>query len=1530
MSSIDERIVQMKFDNGQFQKGATETIATMEELKRNFMLDGMANGIDSIASKFNAFGAIGFTVLQTLTNAAMKFGGDIAGAILDPLVEGGKKRALNIEQAKFQFKGLKMDVEATMADALFAVQGTAFGLDEAAVAAAQFGASGVQSGADMQAALRGISGVAAMAGASYTDVASIFTKVAGQGRLMGDDLNRLGSRGINAAATLAKAMGTTEEAVRKMVTEGKISFETFSQVMSAEFGDHATKANETYTGSLSNMRAAIARIGASFATVDFESQRRMFNSMTPAIDNVAKAIKPVLSLFEEIKTQSTDNFVAIFDALNTIEPLPPGVAKEAAGLPPIFQAIQNALQAVINIIRPIRDAFNEVFPPSLAGNVMAIAQALRDFTSKLVLSESAVEKVKGFFVSFFTAIKMGLNVIGGIASVFGNLVRVAWELGGALLGLISPVVTFVKNLFPVSKGLTDSSEAIQGFFGWINTLINFITGPLIAGLRGAGAGFDGFLNGGEIQKRIQSIMEWIGKLIGSVGAMYKALFKGDTSGGGFFGSDNKFLNLLSTIRDVIMDLAKRSADFFTGGAKGVGDFFKTVGEGIAAAFKGLDIDWNLILATLNTGLLGALAVGLFGSIKKMLGAFSDFKSIKDSFAGILDSVGGALDRFNAQVKPNWADQMIKIGVALLILAGAIAIMSSINPDRMVSSLAGLGGAMAVMIGTMFALDKLDLQPSIKASIAMSLLAFAINIMASALVKMGELSWDELQRGLVGLVLAMMTLVVAAQNMAKYEKDMIKSAFAMLVMTLAIYSLAGAVAIFGVMPLDMLIQGGIAVATALGILVGAAVLLSKFAPKMVLSAVGLMAMAAALNMLLIPITALGLMPIELLIQGFTALMVILGGMVLLSVVLGNAAPKMLMAAAGLLLMAIAINLLVIPILALGMMDFGVLLQGLLGLAAALVILVLAANMIQQAIPGVAGMVLMAAAVMLLALALQVLGSIPIEGLVMGLIAIVVLFGVLIAAGALAALVIPGLLALAGAVVLVGLGLIVMAASVVIFAIGLAMLGPALMSVLGTLVMFSDKADVLVGMAGPLALLGASLLALGVGALVAGVGVLLLGTGLVVLAAGLLLIALTGVIGLVALTAVINGMMKLMDHVPGMLILAGTFALLGASILVLGAGLLLLAAGALLFGVALLILVPLGGLVALSVEVLLKAIEKAANKADKITALVTALTPLGKVLEKLGKGAASAVVSVVAIGVAFTALTIGALLVGGAVTTMVAMVTANVPRAVAMTLVVAGAFGTMVATMLNTVMLLQQGLLAATPIIILASTSMALALTSNTARVITGSYGVMYGAGSLIGTAIIDGMRFGLQNGSNKVSQAAASVANNALKASRKELGVNSPSKEYYEIGDFMDQGMADGQLDNVHKVTSASEQVGKAAIAAMRDSLAMAKNAIASDMSLQPTIRPVLDMSGVTKGVGQLGSMFNNAPTLRLDNSRALASSTSAAINQTADDRELVGVGADSTTVNYTQNNYSPKALPEGEIYRNTRSLIPRIKEELDK
>lgn len=258
--SIDRRIVDMQFDNKQFEQGVKQTNDSLAQLNDSLKLEGAAKGLTDVSkaskgfdvsgitegvglleSRFTTMGIIGMEAIKNLTNSAVNAGKNIVKNFIDPIFSGGKRRAINLEQAEFQFRGLGMDVEKTMASANEAVLGTAYGLDSAAKAAGQFGATGMEAGEEMTKALRGISGVAAMTGRDYDDVARIFTTVSGNGRLMGMQLTQLGSYGINAAATMAKAFNKTEAEVRKMASDGQISFEMFYQAMDGAFGNMPQK-----------------------------------------------------------------------------------------------------------------------------------------------------------------------------------------------------------------------------------------------------------------------------------------------------------------------------------------------------------------------------------------------------------------------------------------------------------------------------------------------------------------------------------------------------------------------------------------------------------------------------------------------------------------------------------------------------------------------------------------------------------------------------------------------------------------------------------------------------------------------------------------------------------------------------------------------------------------------------------------------------------------------------------------------------------------------------------------------------------------------------------------------------------------------------------------------------------------------------------------------------------------------------------------------------------------------------------------
>ena len=317
-NKIDERVVEMRFDNAQFEKNVSTTMSTLDKLKKSLNLEGAAKGLqnvnaaakttsfDNLAAsvsklehRFSTLGIVGMRVIENLTDSMMRLAQKTLNFLTSGVVQGGIKRAMNLENAHFQLQGLLKDEEAVaavMQNVGDAVDGTAYSLDSAAKVASQLAASGMRAGDDMFKSLRAVAGVAAMTNSEYSDIGRIFTKIAGQGRLMGDDLLSLSSRGMNAAATLAESMGITESAVREMVSKGQIDFKTFAYAMDDAFGEHAKKANETLTGALSNVKSALGRIGALFVSPLVEQNGelvQLLNNVRVKINDIKETLVPV-------------------------------------------------------------------------------------------------------------------------------------------------------------------------------------------------------------------------------------------------------------------------------------------------------------------------------------------------------------------------------------------------------------------------------------------------------------------------------------------------------------------------------------------------------------------------------------------------------------------------------------------------------------------------------------------------------------------------------------------------------------------------------------------------------------------------------------------------------------------------------------------------------------------------------------------------------------------------------------------------------------------------------------------------------------------------------------------------------------------------------------------------------------------------------------------------------------------------------------------------------------------------------------
>jgi len=791
MSTIDDRIVKLRLDNENFEKNASISMSTLEKLQSalsfgkgtdisaNFNLSGISSSVNSIANRFSNLGIVGMTALQNITNSAINLGKSGITNVLEKIFQGGKKRALNIEQAKFQLEGLKVAWDDISEDIDYGVKGTAYGLDAAARAASQLVASGVEVGDSMKTALRGISGVAAMTNSEYEAISPIFTTISGQGRMMTMQLRQLENRGLNAAATLRdyfnssselmdeyykrytehkkkndaeiqKGSKATESAIRTMVTNGAIDFEVFSKAMDSAFGEHAKDANKTYEGSLRNVGAALSRIGAKIQTPKHEAFRRIYVSLIPVIDKISSKLDPLFKLWEKGLYKVAGFITKILDSL------------KLDWIDHVIKAIKTLYSNVTKIGGAIAEAFKEIFPKDLGKNASNFVSKFSDFIAKFKISEKTLETVKNIFKGLFTVIKIVGSaflflgkIIKKILTFFGGLIAKLGETSGSFSDFvkgikeyieasgiierttskIDAVLTFLKDIFTKAKhkviiAITKIKEAIKSLFGSSKDVEKF--GKKI------GNGFD------DITTKLKTFKENVDKILDPIKRAFKSF-------------SDKLSIALAPIKDKFVD------------AFGKLDLSKVFESGVMAGLLSIVIK---LVKTFNTFLdkLGQLGIG-------------------EKIGGVLDSVRASLQAYQDDLK---SQKILRIAESLVLLAVGILILSKIPFVPLVKGLGAMTISLLAMVGIMKLLsmvvttgEKGNSGALAKAAVAfielgaaMILLALALKIIASANPETMNKSFGILVGLLVGIVLAVNKLASDKANLGSAALLILAISFSM--------------------------------------------------------------------------------------------------------------------------------------------------------------------------------------------------------------------------------------------------------------------------------------------------------------------------------------------------------------------------------------------------------------------------------------------------------------------------------------------------------------------------------------------------------------------------------------------------------------------------------------------------------------------------------------------------------------------------------------------------------------------------------
>lgn len=190
----------------------------------------------------------------------------------------------------------------------------------------------------------------------------------------------------------------------------------------------------------------------------------------------------------------------------------------------------------------------------------------------------------------------------------------------------------------------------------------------------------------------------------------------------------------------------------------------------------------------------------------------------------------------------------------------------------------------------------------------------------------------------------------------------------------------------------------------------------------------------------------------------------------------------------------------------------------------------------------------------------------------------------------------------------------------------------------------------------------------------------------------------------------------------------------------------------------------------------------------------------------------------------------------------------------------------------------------------------------------------------------GLKDGVWAWAQRIWQAGYDLAQKLISGTQSGINSNSPSKEAYKLGVYFDMGLINAVVAGYDEVESVAYSLGTRACDGLNEGI---------QNGVEGGITPVIDMSDVMDALDNFDSTYRPTIKPRLDMSDvdpALSNMNAVASYMGSRGVEKPQETEPSTpaSFNFTQNNYSPKALSRIDIYRQTRNQFSTVKDMIKK
>jgi hypothetical protein len=457
-------------------------------------------------------------------------------------------------------------------------------------------------------------------------------------------------------------------------------------------------------------------------------------------------------------------------------------------------------------------------------------------------------------------------------------------------------------------------------------------------------------------------------------------------------------------------------------------------DALTGALKGMQHALNAAALLGIAAAIGILAVSMEKLSKidqaGLIRASSAIAVLMAELAGafiLFDKVGGSLGAAKLIIV---STALTRLGAALLILVIAVEKLAKLSWDQLAKGLTGV----MVLIGALVAGVKFlptDIGGIVKTATALVILTLAIRLLVGAVEDLGQLSWEELAKGLVGVGVLLGSLALFTK-FAQLDKGGVLSGLGIILIATSLKILASAVGDFVKYNWEQLARGMAGIGVGLTLIAAALILIP---PTAIFSAAGVLIVAASLGLIADGVAEMAKMSWGEIGRGLT---VMAGALLAIAAAIGFLPPTSLFSAAGVFIVAASLGMIQEALGKMSKMTWEEIGKGLVVLAGSLLIIAGALFLMQNALPGAAAVLVIAIALRVLTPVLQALGEMSWESIAKGLVALAGVFLVLGAAGILIGPLAGVIAALAGSIFLLGLAVLAAGVGMLAFATGLGIL------------------------------------------------------------------------------------------------------------------------------------------------------------------------------------------------------------------------------------------------------------------------------------------------------------------------------------------------------------------------------------------------------------------------------------------------------------------------------------------------------------